>query len=213
MTRGLRKRRRRSASEQRSPDTCQTEKRTKLSCLLSPPPATHLHPPPRPHDQDKFPLIANCVILLFHINSSPTGYFSLLSGKHLSTWNYYSAGASGEAQTVVNLAELWRGLCSLDGQSTGRAEGPNPQPLYWVLRRHRLTFTSLAPSWAAREKMAAIDREAEERRRRQGEVRAARRISISGRCFTGEIVRSPPWRKWDVGRKRSAAGALGSRTS
>lgn len=97
------------------------------------PPVLHQQPSSstlHEHDQDKSPLIANCVILLFHINSSPTGYFSLLSGKHLSTWNYYSAGASGGAQTEVNLAELWQGLCSLDGQSTGRAEGPNPRVLY-----------------------------------------------------------------------------------
>lgn len=57
--------------------------------------------------QNEFPLITNCVILLFYINFSLTGYFSLLSGKHLSTWNYYRAGASGETQTVVNLVELW----------------------------------------------------------------------------------------------------------
>lgn len=88
-------------------------------------------PPPRRY-QDKFPLIANCVILLFYINFSPTGYFSLLSGKHLSTWNYYSARASGETQTVVNLVELWWGLSSLDGQSTGGAEGPNRGPLLSV---------------------------------------------------------------------------------
>lgn len=113
--------------------------------------------------QDKFPLIANCAILLFYINFSPTGYFSLLSGKHSSTWNYYCARASGETQTVVNLGELWGGLCSLDGQSTGGAEGPI-LARYRVLRRHRVTFTSLASSWLAREKMAAIDPGSEERR-------------------------------------------------
>ena len=70
------------------------------------------------------PLIANCVILLVCINLSQTGYFSLLSGTHLSPLNYYCARASGETQTLVNLMELWEGLSSLDGQSTGGVEGP-----------------------------------------------------------------------------------------
>lgn len=95
MTQGLRKYRGKSTPERGSLDICQTEKRTKL--LL----------PSVSRYQDKSPLIANCVILLFYINFSPTGYFSLLSGKHLSTWNYYYARASGETQTVVNLVELW----------------------------------------------------------------------------------------------------------
>lgn len=135
--------------------------------------------------QDKFPLIANCAILLFYINFSPTGYFSLLSGKHSSTWNYYCARASGETQTVVNLGELWGGLCSLDGQSTGGAEGPIPA-LYRVLRRHRVTFTSLASSWLAREKMAAIDPGSEERRCK------VRQCDVSSPewCFMGERTQS-----------------------
>lgn len=95
MTHRLREYRRRSTSELDGLDICQTEKRTKL--LL----------PSISCKQDKSPLIANCVILLVYINFSPTGYFSLLSGKHLSTWNYYCARASGETQTVVNLVELW----------------------------------------------------------------------------------------------------------
>ena len=95
MTHGLREYRRKSISEQVSLDICQTEKRTEL--LL----------PSVSHYQDKSPLIANCAILLVYINFSLTGYFSLLLGKHLSTWNYYCARASGETQTVVNLVELW----------------------------------------------------------------------------------------------------------
>lgn len=87
--------RRTSTSEQGSFDICQTEKRAKLL------------PPPVSGYRDKSPLITNCAILLVCINFSPTGYFSLLSGKHLSTWNYYCARASGETQTVVNLVELW----------------------------------------------------------------------------------------------------------
>lgn len=84
---------------------------------------TRLLLPPASCHQDKSPLITNCAIALVYINFSPTGYFSLLSGKHLSSWNYYGARPSGGTQTVVNLAELWPGLSSLDGQSTGGAEG------------------------------------------------------------------------------------------
>lgn len=59
--------------------------------------------------QDKSWLIPNCVILLVCINLRPTGYFSLLSGKHLPIWSYESASvrAPGETQTAVNLVELW----------------------------------------------------------------------------------------------------------
>lgn len=63
--------------------------------------------PPAPCFWDKSSLIANCAIPLVCINFSPTGYFSLLLGKHLSTWNYYCAKAPGEIQTAVNLVELW----------------------------------------------------------------------------------------------------------
>lgn len=143
MTHRLRRYRRMSTSQHRCLDICQ-QKRTKLL-----PPCISCY-------QDKSPLITNCVILLVRINFSPTGYFSLLSGKHLSTWNYYCARASGETQTVVNLMELWEGLSSLDGQSTGGAEGPI-LALYWVLKRRGLTCTSLASSCLALVQMAAID--------------------------------------------------------
>lgn len=63
--------------------------------------------------------------------------------------------------------------------------------------------------------MAAIDREAEEQqrwrrwRRRRGEVRAARRISISGRCFTGEIARIAALRKMGCRQKTERGGRSG----
>lgn len=81
-----------STSERGRPDIRPTENRIKPSFS---------------YYQDKSPLITNCAIPLFYINPNPTGYFSLLSGKHLSTWNYYCARAPGETHTAVNLVELW----------------------------------------------------------------------------------------------------------
>lgn len=75
-------------------DICWAEKRTKVPL------------PPFPLYQDKSLQIANCVIPLVYINFSPTAYFSLLSEKHLSAWNYCRAGASVETQTVVNLLDV-----------------------------------------------------------------------------------------------------------